>query len=144
MKHLPPSPRVDLKIGAQVLLLANLGIAAGLLNGSRGVVVTFVGPEEEGWPDLADGKSGKSWRDEMPEAFVEAQEEKKLPLVVLACGVKSACAFLRQAWCGILTSAAEVVRPHLWVVEIDAGNSVARTQMPLALGGELPTRSYAI
>jgi ATP-dependent DNA helicase PIF1 len=42
----PAPPKLTLKIGAQVMLLKNLNIAEGLVNGARGVVVKY----QEGYP----------------------------------------------------------------------------------------------
>jgi ATP-dependent DNA helicase PIF1 len=46
LKNLPVDPVLEVRIGAQVMLLANLDVEAGLANGSRGVVLEFV----DGYP----------------------------------------------------------------------------------------------
>ena len=48
--------QLDLKIGAQVLLLKNIDLDKGLANGSRGVVVRFQQPKEKG--EVAAGFKG--------------------------------------------------------------------------------------
>ncbi len=43
-------PELTLAVGAQVMLVTNLDMDSGLVNGSRGVVVKFVGPEVSPYP----------------------------------------------------------------------------------------------
>ena len=46
LDDLQASKGLRLRVGAQVMLLANLNVTEGLVNGSRGVVVDFVSMEE--------------------------------------------------------------------------------------------------
>lgn len=101
MQHLPPAQRVELKIGAQVLLLANLDLGAGLVNGSRGVVVDFVPDSKELEGDYGEikldvGKKGtksrqESWKEALPKEFMELQKVKMLPIVMFVSGATSVC-----------------------------------------------------
>jgi hypothetical protein len=46
LKDLQAANEIKLRIGAQVMLLANVDVRAGLVNGSRGVITDFVGYQE--------------------------------------------------------------------------------------------------
>lgn len=48
LKHCQAPQQLDLKVGAQVILLKNIDLERGLANGSRGVVVRFQPPKSEG------------------------------------------------------------------------------------------------
>ncbi|ORY63819.1 hypothetical protein BCR35DRAFT_187160 [Leucosporidium creatinivorum] len=123
--------RLNLKKGAQVLLLANLDVKLGLVNGSRGVIVDWVRKGEEpleheslaGVRNAAEqsrnrGRGGfgsEEWRETAAADFMDKQLEAYLPVVFFAVGIT------------------RVVQPHTWCIDIDRENSVARTQIPLAL-----------
>ena len=46
----PADETLNLRIGAQVMLIVNFNQGAQLVNGSRGVVIDFQGPDEDMWP----------------------------------------------------------------------------------------------
>jgi ATP-dependent DNA helicase PIF1 len=45
-KDLPAARTLKLRVGMQVMLLANLNVTEGLVNGSRGIVVSFVSMQQ--------------------------------------------------------------------------------------------------
>lgn len=48
LKHCQAPAQLDLKVGAQVMLLKNIDLEKGLANGSRGVIVRFQRPKSDG------------------------------------------------------------------------------------------------
>ncbi|GAA5953293.1 hypothetical protein JCM3765_007464 [Sporobolomyces pararoseus] len=125
----PASKLLKLKVGAQVLLLANLDVKGGLVNGSRGVIVDWVDASEveptiaEGTGPKKPGGSGRvgteEWREKAADSFIESQEEQCFPQVIFANG--------REV----------IIRPHSWCIDFDRNNTVARTQIPLQLAWAL-------
>lgn len=118
--------KLPLKIGAQVMLLANLSIENGLVNGSRGVIINWIKASEP-LPPLPPGATASScgfgtepWKIEAAKKWEEEQVDGHLPEVY---------------WCSGVTT---VVGPHTWVLDLDSKNSVGRTQLPLALAWFVP------
>lgn len=110
LKDVPAAPMLQLKSGAQVLLLANLDITAGLVNGSRGIIVDWIpaadAKKEEEGASLKKGGGGggagfggEEWRDKAAQEWVDRQREEFLPMVFFACGVTSEL-FFPVFWSG--------------------------------------------
>ncbi|GFR43219.1 hypothetical protein Agub_g4273, partial [Astrephomene gubernaculifera] len=88
-KDCQAADKVQLKVGAQVLLLRNLDVQAGLVNGSRGVVVGFTAPRTSGYfrqQPLAMLEKGLQC-DEVVEALDSwYKENSQVPVVKFANG----------------------------------------------------------
>ncbi|GAA5880488.1 hypothetical protein JCM16303_005400 [Sporobolomyces ruberrimus] len=130
----PAAKTLKLKKGAQVLLLANLNVKGGLVNGSRGVIVDWISAEEvpdeaafgpivqNGGPKKSGGAGRigtEEWRQKAAEDFMDQQEKVFYPLVFFATGQEV------------------IIRPHSWCIDFDKNNTVARTQIPLQLAWAL-------
>jgi len=124
LKDTPPVPALRLKTGAQVMLLANLDLPRGLVNGSRGVIVDWISAAAApGRPahtvGIGGSFGGEEWRERAAVEFIEKQEDELLPVVFFATGET------------------HVVRPYVWCIDLDKDNAVARTQLPLTLAWAL-------
>ncbi|GAA5903502.1 DEAD/DEAH box helicase [Sporobolomyces salmoneus] len=134
LDNTPAAKTLKLKKGAQVLLTANLDIKAGLVNGSRGVIVDWVPvdqvPDEEalaggGAAKKSSGGSGsgrvgtEEWREKAAEEFMDHQEKAFYPLVFFAVGKEV------------------LIQPHTWCIDFDKANALGRTQIPLQLAWAL-------
>ncbi|POY71024.1 hypothetical protein BMF94_5949 [Rhodotorula taiwanensis] len=134
LANVPPAKSLALKKGAQVLLLANLNIKQGLVNGSRGVIVDWVDRDLVPLDDKLDSTQagttqkrkvaggafgGEEWREKAAEEWADKQDAEVFPLVYFATGAQV------------------IIRPHSWCIDIDKENTVARTQLPLQLAWAL-------
>ncbi|GAA5988260.1 hypothetical protein JCM10908_002134 [Rhodotorula pacifica] len=134
LANVPPAKSLPLKKGAQVLLLANLNVKQGLVNGSRGVIVDWVDRDLVPLDDKLDSTQagpsqkrkvaggafgGEEWREKAAEEWADKQAVEVFPLVYFATGAQV------------------IIRPHSWCIDIDKENTVARTQLPLQLAWAL-------
>ncbi|GAA5908707.1 hypothetical protein JCM5296_002682 [Sporobolomyces johnsonii] len=129
LSALPAQQTLKLKKGAQVLLLANLDMKRGLVNGSRGVIVDWVPRHLAPNVDTISANGGKGaqrrwigteeWRQRAADEFMDAQKDDVYPVVFFACGEQV------------------VIRPHSWCIDLDEHNTIARTQLPLQLAWAL-------
>ncbi|KDE06119.1 hypothetical protein MVLG_03536 [Microbotryum lychnidis-dioicae p1A1 Lamole] len=129
MKRLNDCPAPDklrLRVGAQVMLITNLSVSTGLVNGSRGVVVDFLAlthpplndPDDRAAPQGPVSQRDE-WRKNAAMAWGENQSHTKYPVVYFISGEK------------------RVLGPHTWTIDIDKSNSISRSQIPLALAWAL-------
>ncbi|GAA5824525.1 hypothetical protein JCM11251_000458 [Rhodosporidiobolus azoricus] len=135
LSNVPPTATLQLKKGAQVLLLANLDVKGGLVNGSRGVIVDWVDRNDVPLDAEEDERSvsarlqhggpkggafgGEEWRMKAAEEWADKQGEPVYPVVYFATGKQL------------------IIKPHSWCIDIDKDNTVARTQLPLQLAWAL-------
>ncbi|SCV70016.1 BQ2448_1410 [Microbotryum intermedium] len=108
----PAPDKLRLRVGAQVMLITNLSVSTGLVNGSRGVVVDFIDLSHPPLNDPDDRAAPKALR-------ACNQSHQKYPVVYFISGEK------------------RVLGPHTWTIDIDKYNSISRSQIPLALAWAL-------
>lgn len=71
--------RLDMKIGMPVILLVNLDIDAGLINGSQGILVGFEHHDSAKLPDLLGSHTGA--RQRLTQHYIHNAETKEWPIV---------------------------------------------------------------
>ncbi|KAK4705979.1 ATP-dependent DNA helicase PIF1, partial [Phenoliferia sp. Uapishka_3] len=145
LRPVPAPKKIELKVGAQVMLLANVDPSLGLVNGSRGVVIDWVHPEQDPTKKarFKDAKGHpippERWRLDRRSEFLEVQDTAdRIPLVMRN----------RTAYCKDPVSMGNHTAdpPFLkWNVDISQeGDSVYRTQLPLALAWALTIKLFLV
>ncbi|KAG0150346.1 hypothetical protein CROQUDRAFT_88142 [Cronartium quercuum f. sp. fusiforme G11] len=114
LNDLQARKQLQLKIGTQVILLANLDVGGKLVNGSRGVVIDW-----RQRPDYEIHNDGSKHRDEALReagriAWSQMQNHTCLPEVLFSDG------------------RAVIIEPYVWKLEIDSNTLLTRTQIPLS------------
>ena len=119
--------RLKLKEGAQVMLIKNLEVSAGLCNGAKGVVVGFTPPDEDAPPGSTGGQQG--WPIVRFSNGSERVRALQCPLASPLC----VCIHLI-----LLLTQPQAIMSEEWSIETtERGATVkkaARVQVPLKLG----------
>ncbi len=110
----PARPVLSLKVGAQVILLKNINVSAGLCNGSRGVITRFI-----------------------TDAGAGAGSGRVLPVVRFATstagGAGSGGTGSGGSGGGGLKVKEHIIKPELWTIKLADKSSAALEQIPLDL-----------
>lgn len=129
LRDLPAEQDLKLKVGSQVLLLANVNVGAGLVNGSRGVVTGFELADSPGLTPTAQA-ANEEWKAEAQRNFLDSSK-----IDTVENGVKSKATWLPEVY--FASDTTSVVQPHTWAIDLDSKHTVGRTQIPLKLGWAL-------
>lgn len=118
VKSVPVAAELGLKVGAQVMLVANLSVEMKLCNGSRGVVEAFMTEEE--LAEASQRIQGPPESSQQPQRSQESPAKRarlapKYPLVKFANGLKV------------------LMKPWTWSTRVNKTESVKYVQVPLAL-----------
>lgn len=125
LNDLQARKNLQLKVGTQVILLANLDVGGKLVNGSRGVVIDwrerpdYTASDNNGFSGDPSKHRADRLRDAGRIAWAEQQDHSYLPEVLFSDG------------------RAVVIEPYIWKVEIDSRTLLTRTQLPLSLAWAL-------
>lgn len=116
LKHCQAPAQLDLKVGAQVMLLKNIDLEKGLANGSRGVIVRFQRPKSDS---------------EIPTGF------KKLDLPVVRFDIVKAVGLEEcdnDDGCSVASDINEfTIHPEEWANKMGDQIVSSRVQIPLRL-----------
>jgi ATP-dependent DNA helicase PIF1 len=129
---------VELKQGMAVVLLANLNIKAGLVNGAQGVIQGFKPYLPEKMPKAGNQAGGRAlvgeyaaYREEQIQEFIEQAEFKEWPEVRFNNGL---CCVI-QAYCTVNEYGDRDIKPY---------TLLSRTQIPLIAGYAITTHKSQV
>lgn len=112
-KYCPAPETLELKVGAQVILLMNLAFSGGLVNGARGVVTGFASDSSEVTVAGRTSSSGKAKRKKV------VLDATYYPVVRFTTGLE------------------RIILPEEWKSEVGPKKVASRTQIPLNLAWAL-------
>jgi ATP-dependent DNA helicase PIF1 len=125
LDKLQAGQNLRLRIGAQVMLVANLSVSEGLVNGSRGIVVGFVSLAQA--TSQLENQGGLRGDDESRDLAIFARgEEVKFPQVLFK--VRNVPKLVHLFKLPLIQA---IITPYKWKVALDYRLDAYRIQIPL-------------
>src|SRR5205085_6915896 len=113
LEDLHAAKTIFLRVGAQVMLLANLNVQEGLVNGTQGIVTGFATEDEIGEyiQQHTDECELQNWNSPFPKVLFELKNTT------------------REVYSLDPSLTKILVTPHTWTIQLSQGNMVSRKQI---------------